>query len=335
MNLRWPGTCFGLVLGCLGFMAALRCEAQINLVPNPGFELLDTCPYTIGFQPGDRPLYWRSWLNSPDYFHACAGQTNGPDSLVDVPLNGWTYQYPWDGDAYVGLYAYDGYSDEYREYVGVELIEPLQVGCTYQLRFRINPAYDGNYWLVNGGGACDNTGMLFTMGSNAWSTLTGPPFAYRNYAHLRCAYPVEDTLAWTEVEGTFTADSAYSYLVLGNFFPDSLTDGHPIGDSWTDITYYLIDGVEVVPITSGCHGVGTMEGSRREPVLWYNGARITVEAPGSAYHVVLSDALGRQVAEGLSTAGGSVVLDAPKIPGLYLVAVFAGGHRSVLKFVVD
>lgn len=150
---------------------ALRCEAQFNLAPNPGFEDLEECPSTIGFQLGDRPYHWHSWLNSPDYFHACA-----QDTLVGVPGNGWTFQHAWDGDAYVGVYAYDGSMQDYREYVGAELIEPLVPGCTYRLRFRAAPAYNGSYWLTNGGGACNNLGMLFTMASNAWTApTTWPP----------------------------------------------------------------------------------------------------------------------------------------------------------------
>ena len=241
-NNRWPGRRQNLGLGCLLLVATLRCGAQ-NLVPNPSFELTDTCPYTFGFQEGDRPLHWFSWFYSPDYFNACANDLQSVDTLVGVPLNGWSYQYAWEGNAYIGLYAFDGYPDEYREYAGVELIEPLEVGCTYQLRFRINPAYGGSYWLIDGGGACDNIGMLFTTASNAWYTTTGPLFPCRNYAHLRTTVPVTDTLNWTMVEGTMVADSAYSHLVLGNFYPDSLTNGFAIGNSWTDITYYLVDGV--------------------------------------------------------------------------------------------
>jgi hypothetical protein len=121
MNGRWPGTGLGVVLGCLLFVVALRCEAQGNLVPNPSFELLDTCPYTTGFQEGDRPAHWRSWLNNPDYFHACAGSLQDIDTLVSVPHNGWGFQHAWDGEAYVGYCAYST-TDQYREYVGAELL---------------------------------------------------------------------------------------------------------------------------------------------------------------------------------------------------------------------
>ncbi len=43
------------------------------------------------------------------------------------------------------------YLGDYREYVGTELLQPLVIGCTYHLRFRINTANNGNYWLRSGG----------------------------------------------------------------------------------------------------------------------------------------------------------------------------------------
>ncbi len=334
MNNRWSGACLAFLLGCLLFVATLRCEAQGNLVPNPGFELLDTCPYTIGFQEGDRPLYWRSWLSSGDYFHACAGVLNSLDTLVDVPLNGWSFQYPWDGDAYIGMYAYDGGSDEYREYVGVELIEPLQVGCAYNLRFRLNPAYGGNYWLINGGGACDNMGMLFTTYSNEWTDNSEPPFPYRNFAHLRSNEPVIDTLAWTLVEGEFIADSAYQYVVLGNFYPDSLTEGFAIGNSWTDIAYYLIDGVEVMPITTGCHGVGMIDPVVEEPVVKSMQGNITVQWAYGPFTIRIVDAIGRVLAEKQSGEAATMEMAWPKTSGLYSVQVQLEERSFVQKFVL-
>ena len=256
------------------------------------------------------------------------------DTLVDLPLNGWTFQYAWDGDAYVGMYAYDGGSDEYREYIGVELIEPLQVGCTYHLRFRLNPAYGGTYWLVNGGGACNNMGMLFTMHSNEWTDVSEPPFPYRNFAHLRSEVPVVDTLAWTVVEGEFIADSAYRYVVLGNFYPDNLTDGFANGDSWTDITYYLVDGVEVIPITSGCNGVGMEDLSAEEPSIRMVNGMVSIHWRHGPFSIRIVDAVGRMVVEERSGSGGSIETAYPATPGLYSVQVRSKERSFVQTFVL-
>ena len=334
MNNRWFGAATP-TLGCLLFVATLRCEAQFNLVPNPSFELADTCPYTIGFQEGDRPLYWFSWYNSPDYFNACAGTLQSIDTLVDVPQNAWTYQYAYDGDAYVGVYAYDGGLDEYREYVGAQLLEPLVVGCEYRLRFRTNPAFDGSYTLPDGGGACNNIGLLFATTSNAWLGTTGPTFDFRNDADLYSATVISDTVAWTLVEGTFTADSAYSYVVLGNFFTDALTTGYANAGSWTDISYYLIDSVSVTPVDAACHGVGlSEEGHVVEPQIRWSDEEVEVVWNNMRFVACISDMTGRQVQPVVLSIGNRLVVPHPTNSGAYLLKVMGGEQMFVFKFVV-
>ncbi|MCI1753208.1 MAG: hypothetical protein LKM36_10185 [Flavobacteriales bacterium] len=334
INGGWQRAGLQLAQCCLLFIGFQRCEAQ-NLVPNGSFELKDTCPYTIGFQEGDRPLFWYSWLNSPDYFNACAGSLQSIDTLVGVPQNGWTFQYPWEGEAYVGMRTYDGGGD-YREYVGSELIEPLEVGCTYQLRFRTNPAYGGNYWLIDGGTACNNIGLLFTTASNAWYSTTGPTFPWRNYAHLRTVIPIADTASWTLVEGTFVADSAYTHMVLGNFFPDSLTEAIPIGDPipWTGITYYLIDGVEVIPLEKGCNGLG-VEGHlpTGEPTIQWAWGTIQVRWEGEAYKAEIMDALGR-IVEKVISKGEQLDVPKPGTAGVYYLRLVSREKQRVVKFEV-
>lgn len=231
---------------CFCVLALPHCEAQ-NLVPNPSFEVTDTCPYTIGFQDGDRPLYWNSWLESPEYFNACAGSLNDIDSVVGVPRNGFGFQYAFDGVAYVGMYTY---KEDYREYVGCELINPLVVGETYQLSFYANMATCGNYWDPKW--ASNNIGMLFTVDPNVWDGMNAPPFPFRDYAHLYSSEVIADTAGWVLVTGSFVADSAYRYLVLGNFFSDALTDTAHVAGSNSLGAYYFVDGVCVTQAGLGC-----------------------------------------------------------------------------------
>jgi hypothetical protein len=306
-----------------------------NLVPNPSFELQDTCPYTVGFQEGDRPLHWFSWYNSPEYFNACAGTLQGIDTLVDVPLNGWSFQYPWHGDAYVGVYAYDGVLDEFREYVGAQLVEPLVVGCDYRVRFRTNPAYNGSYWLPNGGGACNNIGLLFTTASNAWNGVTGPAFGFRNDAHVFSSSVIDDTLEWALVQGVFTADSAYGYVVLGNFFTDALTTGYANAGSWTDISYYLIDSVSVIPVDAICHGVGLPEEAILEkPQLRWNEQGVEVRWGRRGLTASISDVTGRQLGPEVKGGGGELLVALPHTAGAYVLKLNYGEQAIVVKFVV-
>ena len=335
MNNRWRGEGFRLILVTLALLCSRRCEAQGNLVPNPSFELQDTCPYTVGFQEGDRPLHWFSWYNSPEYFNACAGTLQSIDTLVDVPQNAWTYQYAWEGNAYVGMYAYDGVSDEYREYVGAELLEPLVVGCDYRIRFRANPAFDGNYALPDGGGACNNIGLLFTTGSNAWNGVTGPAFGFRNDAHVFTSSVIDDTLAWTLVEGIFTADSSYGYVVLGNFFTDALTIGYPNAGSWTDISYYLIDSVSVTPVDATCHGVGLPEEPLIDmPKLSWSEQGVAISWKRERFAACITDVTGRRLGPDVISGGGEVLVTLPSTAGAYVLRLKCGEQTFVVKFVL-
>ncbi|HMQ77854.1 MAG TPA: hypothetical protein PKE21_17210 [Flavobacteriales bacterium] len=320
-------TLIAIVGGC----ASLSGIGQ-NLVPNPGFELPeDSCSWQCCFNIGSRPLHWYSWTNSPEHFSICAGDAGGNDSLVSVPQNGWSYQQPSTGGSYIGAYAYDGYAAEYREYVGAQLLEPLVPGCAYQLRFRTNPAHGGNYWMYEGG-VCDNVGMLLTTTSNAWTGTSGPLFGFRNFAHLRTLTPVEDTLGWTLVEGTIVADSAYMYVVLGNFFTDALTSGYPLGSTSTDIAYYLYDEVEVLPVDADCHGLGLGEMYTTEPVIELLPSSFRVTAR-ERLKATLHDGTGRTCSQ-IEDLDGVVEMEFPSSPGLYVLLVEARDRTFIRKFVL-
>ncbi len=312
-----------LALCCSLFVPSPRCEAQ-NLVPNPSFELMDTCPYTIGFQEGDRPQYWLSWSQSPEYFHACAVNT-----LVSVPQNGWGYQDAWDGNAYVGMLAYS-MGDDFREYVGVELIEPLEVGQRYSVRMRANLAMDGDTWPSNV--ACDRLGILFTMQPNGWTEIPGPGFSFRNYAHVHSNVILSDTANWSLISGSFIADSTYRYLVIGNFFEDDHTDTLNLDNGPTAGAYYYVDSISV---SLGSTGIGIQESSPSLGVFLdetVGELRLKWEV-GKQAKIVLVDATGRTVRSQLSATGHLAWSVSDLMSGVYAVCLNSKEGRSILRFV--
>lgn len=301
-------------MSCPLCIVALRCEAQ-NLVPNPSFEEYEVCPNTIGFQPGDKPLHWEKWLWSPEYFHSCAGTLNDIDTVVDVPLNGFGFQYAKEGEAYIGMATFQ---DDYREYVGCELTEPLVVGEHYQLSFWANVATGGNYWDPKL--ASNNLGLLFTTSSNIWTGLSGPPFPFRNYAHLYSSAVLSDTVNWVQIAGSFTADSAYSYLVLGNFFEDALTDTMGLEGPSTYAAYYFVDAVCVTQGAVGCpFRTGLIAYHEESACIWPNPVSDILYLPTVVGSYSILDAMGRVMATGTSTAA-SMQMDVSGWPaGQYLL----------------
>lgn len=334
MNNRWFGSSLGSMLGYLLFIAALRCEAQGNLVPNPSFEEVDACPCAPGFEPGGKPLHWEKWNWSPDYVNACIDQSCSLDTLLDVPQNGFGFQYPFDGDAYVGMFGYDGNAD-YREYVGCELLEPLVIGQVYQVSFHANAAFGGNYWAPSW--ASNNMGLLFTMDPNIWSDTEQPPFALRNYAHLHTEEVVSDTAAWTLVSGTFTADSAYRYLVLGNFFSDELTDTLHVVPGPSLGSYYFVDGV-CVNRGGGqsCAPVSLQEQEAVRFSVFPNPALDRLEVkpivePGVRWEVL--DLVGRLIVQGQTGMGSLRIALTGWRSGEFILRIH-GKSRQHVRFVV-
>ncbi len=333
-NIRWYSAGIGWALGCLSFFAALRCEAQ-NLVPNPSFELLtDTCPCNFGFQGGAKPLYWEKWNQSPDYFNTCVDQSCQLDSLIDVPQNGFGFQHALHGDAYVGMAAYDGFTN-FREYVGCQLLSPLQEGETYHVSFHTNVAFGGNYWAPFW--ACSNMGMLFTMQPNIWSDLDQPPFALRNYAHLHSTAVISDTANWTLVSGTFEADSAYQYLVIGNFFSDALTDTIHLLPGPSLAPYYFVDGVCVTTSAEGCgFANGLTEQTQRVSTAFPNPADswIQVNIGGTGFVLWQTfDVMGMLTAQGRVEAGVLHIAVEAWPAGEYLLRLL-GQRQEDVRFVV-
>ena len=334
MSNRWCRLALMLGAHCLLFVAAPRCEAQ-NLVPNPSFEEYSACPVTTGFQGFSKPLYWEKWSESPEYFHACAGSLGGVDTLIRVPHNGFGFQYALHGDAYVGMSAYatSGGGVSFREYVGCELLEPLEVGESYVLSFFANVAFGGTYWAPTW--ACNNMGMLFTNQTNPWNPGIGPHFALRNYAHLHSIAIISDTVNWTLVSGSFVADSAYRYLVIGNHFSNVLTDTLHIIPGNSLAAYYFVDGVCVTRAGQPCEfTVGIAEIGPRAWRAWPNPASDQVQVPvgmGTAWQVF--DMRGRMVANGVGTRDVLELGVQDWALGEYVIRLEAQERRHV-RFVV-
>ena len=212
-----------------------------NLVPNPSFEQYDTCPTDqnqIHFATGWSNYWSTSPNSSPDYFNSCS-----TTFWTSVPSHFGDYQQPASGNAYAGIYTYEtpqaSPDNILREFVGAQLLSPLVIGTKYYLSFKTNLALDTNHIFNQ---ATNNIGILFsTIPHNYYN-----PTSITNFAHLNSISVITDTLNWTIVSGSFIADSAYEYAIIGNFFDDIHTTILQIQDTLSDKSaYYYIDDVYV------------------------------------------------------------------------------------------
>ena len=212
------------------------CMAQTNLVPNPSFEEYIVCPTETGH---NLPNNWISFRASPDYYNSCADTSTG----VSVPHNTAGFQYAADGNAYIGIVT--AYFDEFGvgtneynlEIIGAKLVTQLVVGNRYFVSFKVNYA---NGWGINNNRPSNNIGVSFS--TNSFSISTPKPL--NNFAQVYADYVIQDSVNWTTISGSFVADSAYRYIMLGNFFDMKHTTVINPSNSFYN-SYYLIDDVKL------------------------------------------------------------------------------------------
>jgi hypothetical protein len=168
-------TCFALALACLVQGATTVTWAQ-NLVPNPGFEVQDTCPAVSQIelaQPWNSPT-----LGSPDLFNTTCGSQNGS------PHNGY-------GSA--GFYTYSTFPNN-REYVQVQLTSPLVAGETYEVSFYVKRLTFYSY-------AVNRMGAYFSASELDLSTTSSLTSVTPQVEHTSMLSGTTYTL----ISGTFTA----------------------------------------------------------------------------------------------------------------------------------
>ena len=201
MIMRIIGSVFGLV-------AITSLWAQ-NLVVNPSFEEYDVCPET----PAQWATGWLTFRGTPDLYNSC-----NVSGWYDVPSNAFGYQEAAEGEGYAGIITYSSVAQNLREYLGAPLLEQIQPGDTIHVSMKFAVGCFG-WYHPSPRFSASGIGMFFS--TTQWSTSNA---VLPNWAATASYVVPTDTLGWTTLEGEFIADSAYSYVILGNPFVDSLTD---------------------------------------------------------------------------------------------------------------
>ncbi|MGA1582959.1 MAG: OmpA family protein [Saprospiraceae bacterium] len=209
-------------------------HASENIVPNPGFELLSSNPigwFFKGEHFSEVMKYWDSPTNaSPDVF--------GPE--IRVPSHwaekGFGNQKAHGGNRMVGVTCYgctDG-KPHCREYIQIQLAEPLVVNQRYAFEFWAAPL--ANALLIS------NLGASFTEDRISVQTdkvLDQSP----DVMVYQVVGPSPN--GWRKLSAEFQAAQASNFLTIGNFFPDSLTLTEKQNPTLLNFGYYYIDDVSL------------------------------------------------------------------------------------------
>lgn len=268
----------------------LWCAAQ-NLVPNGSFEEYTECP--SNFSHIDYATGWMPFRVTPDYFNTCS-----PTDSAGVPLNILGYQEAATGFGYAGILCYvESTPPNGREFLGIALTQPLVPGVPVHLSFKTVFASSGPPVFYQPQFNCTGIGLRFAM--QPFLQSLGAPVP--NGAALHLNQLITDSVGWTLVEGIYLPDSAYQYLIIGNFFDDQsilVEEFDPNGK--IDIAYFYVDDVCVTTVNGGCDFTAIHEAHNIKPLLWPNPFdewfRVDGIAPSSyPLSITLSDAMGRLV----------------------------------------
>lgn len=215
------------------------CGYAQNLVPNGSFEQYSSCPNSTGQLSNTGNWNWAG--ATTDYYDSCSPQGN-----MSVPLNIYGYQYAFEGSAYIGMNVYtinEGASSFYiREPAQTALNSTLSIGTKYFVSFKVALT------LNNFESCCatNKLGARFTTFSYTDGNGSNPA-PVDNFAHIYSNSIVTDTVNWTTISGSFVADSAFSYITIGNFFDSTNLQIIDYYGNFpqTSSAYYFIDDVRV------------------------------------------------------------------------------------------
>ncbi len=146
-----------------------------------------------------------------------------------TPGNDVGYQVPSTGNAYTGLLTYWN-SFFGREIITGQLSSPLSISQKYFVSFMVNRSNDTAF----SGYSTNKMGVKL-------STAKLDVVAINNTAKYFSNTIITDTLNWTKLFGSFIADSAYNFLLIGNFFDDANTT--ITNQSAGIYAYYFVDDV--------------------------------------------------------------------------------------------
>jgi hypothetical protein len=212
-------------------------QAQINIVPNPSFEVIVSCPNNQ-----DQLQFAVPWFQpvpgSSDLYNVCSIVTT-----CTIPQNWTGYQHPHSGNGYCGIavynYTYNGV-DNRREYIAVQLSDSMKNGRKYCAEFYASLA-DSSYWAVNRLGLyISNDAVVDIFAIDTLSAI--PQIAFDTNSIFL------DTMNWVKISGVYSATGGERFITIGNFYADNQTDTIAQYNSWM-WAYFYIDDVSIYELS--------------------------------------------------------------------------------------
>ena len=231
-----------LIAFCLiVFVSATK--AQNNLVPDGSFEDTLSCPH-IGGNINLAVNWFEPNFKTSDLFNNCS--TGG----YGVPQNFMGYQKAFDGGNYAGITLFWNSVSNYREYIGIKLVNQLIKNQNYVLKLYFSHADSCNYIVNNfhAGFSPDTIGYFNHI-------ILNPTIKYMIRKNM-----MNEKNDWNVADLIFKAKGNENFLFIGNFDTDnqtSITLSSGSNQSTFDFSYIYIDSVSIYPIKNEIPNVFT------------------------------------------------------------------------------
>ncbi|MES2836047.1 MAG: T9SS type A sorting domain-containing protein [Bacteroidota bacterium] len=241
----------------------------------------------------------------------------------------WGYQVPRTGNAHAGIYTYwdadyinwpdrnslqyrwenpfwsSDADSTYREYIGMQLSEPLKKDHLYKVSLYVSTSYEADVAL-----AVHNIGVYFS--ANKIENAPKPGGMGRLYykpqiENTKAQVALTDSAAWQLIGGEFVAQGGEQYLVIGNFrstFETELTershritDEGPVTDN-NDACFTFVDDVSV-ELIADVTGVAEQNPSTKGILILPNpnNGNFIIKSENNLSYIKIVDLSGRLVYE--------------------------------------
>lgn len=222
---------------CILFYPLFIAVNAQNIIPNPSFEILDSCP-----SGGGSITFAKHWIDanfrSPDTFAPCYTGTDG----FGVPYNWKGHQFSHTGENYAGAHLYSSVQNPDYEYIEVELIESIIPKQKYYLSYYVSLAENSAFYMQQFGVHFSDTLVLDSTKRLDYLTPQAISDAGQYY---------RDEEEWMKIEDTIILDKSAKFMVVGNFrtpqttliLPVDPNDFNPSGQ-----IYYYYDDFELYRI---------------------------------------------------------------------------------------
>ena len=206
-----------------------------NIIPNPGFERFGNVPIGWTYKGADFGRVVKYWFSattaSPDIYG------EGVRVPRDWADKGFGKQKPRTGKAMAGITLYGCVNGKphCREYIEIQMAEPLVVDQAYELSYWVYPM-DKSMFINNLGG-------YFSV--KPIERKTDEILVRDVQVQMSTIVKPEAKDKWIKVSGKFKATYEAEHLIIGNFNDDNNTLAEPNGTDGYNYAYYYVDDVSL------------------------------------------------------------------------------------------